>query len=399
MLQKFIISIVISLLCGAFVLAQTPDAGIKPSYIAGEVTAVGDKRFTVNAKTGPMVIIITDKTVFKHASAENPNLTTATPGAITDISVGDKLTVSGILSADGKSLPARSVYYVTKADVAAKNAKESAEWRTRGIKGKVVSVNQQTNQIVLSVPTLTATTNVTLTPKEGAKFLRYADGSIRFDEAKTSTLAQVIVGDEIRALGDKNSDGSAFAAETVLTGAFQTVAGTVVSVDTAKNEVVIKNLQTKKEVTIDVSETSVFKKFPAEMAERMAGAQTFGAGGGTTGPRPVAPAGQAPTGQGQPSGQGQPGRVGFGGRPGGGGGSVDEMLERFPTITAADLKVGDMIAVASTKNNNVARIKAIKFLAGVEPFLRMAQAGNGAKRGQGVDGGFSIPGLDSIGFP
>jgi hypothetical protein len=58
-----------------------------------------------------------------------------------------------------------------------------------------------------------------------------------------------------------------------------------------------------------------------------------------------------------------------------------------------------MIAFSSTKNANVDRFKAIKLLAGVEPFLRMAQAANGNnQRGQGVQGGFTIPGLDGVGF-
>jgi hypothetical protein len=76
------------------------------------------------------------------------------------------------------------------------------------------------------------------------------------------------------------------------------------------------------------------------------------------------------------------------------------MLERFPTIKPSDLKVGDMIAVSSSKNASTDRIRAIKLLAGVEPFLRMAQAGNG-RRGQGAGSGpdFNIPGLDGVGFP
>ena len=142
------------------------------------------------------------------------------------------------------------------------------------------------------------------------------------------------------------------------------------------------------------------------MAERMAGFQAGGMGGGA---RPVGQGGGArPVGQpgAQPPGQpgGQPGgRGGFGGGPaGGGGGNIDEMLDRFPTIKPVDLKVGDMIAVSSTKNTSVDRIRAIKLLAGVEPFLRLAQAANGrgGRNGQGgVEQGFSIPGLDGIGFP
>ena len=86
---------------------------------------------------------------------------------------------------------------------------------------------------------------------------------------------------------------------------------------------------------------------------------------------------------------------------GGRSGGIDDMLDRFPNITAADLKAGDMVAVSSSKGGDPTRINAIKLLAGVEPFLRMAQASGQRQggRGQSVDTGFSIPGLDGIGFP
>ena len=418
MLQNIFTTLLI-FLCSAgfgYVFGQTTEGGVKPTYVVGDVAAIGDKKFTVTTKTGSVDIIITDKTNFKRASAENLSLTTATVGRITDISVGDKLTVSGFPVADGKSMPARTVYFVTKADIAAKNAKETAEWQTRGIAGKVVTVNTQTNQINVEIRSLTGSTKLTLTPKTDARYLRYAPDSERFNEAKDSTFAEVKAGDMIRALGDKSSDGTAFTAEKVLTGAFQTVAGTVKSINVEKNEVVISNLQTKKEVTIVVTDTSLLKKYPAEMAERMAGFQMGGGGarpgGQGGGARPAGQAGGqppvSPAGDGKtttvvmPGGQG--GRGGFGGaRPGGPssvGGNIDEMLDRFPTIKAGDLKVGDMIAVSSTKNSSVERIRAIKLLAGVEPFLRMAQAGNGRQGQQGGgDNGFSIPGLDGIGFP
>ena len=407
MLKNLIISLLICLSAGifGFVSGQTPEGGQKPTYVIGDVAAIGDKKFTVITKTGPVEIIITQKTTFMLASAEKVSMATATPGAITDISIGDKFTVSGFPAADGKSMPARTVYFVTKKDIAAKNAKESAEWQTRGIAGKVVTVNQQTNQMNIELRTLTGSTNLTLTPKADARYLRYAPDSEKFNEAKDSTFAEVKAGDMIRALGDKSSDGTAFTAEKVLTGAFLTVAGTVKSIDVAKNEVVITNLQTKKDVTVVVTDTSLLKKYPMEMAERMAGFQT-GAGGA----RPIGQGGGArPAGQGQPTvvvmpgvqGQpgGQPGRGGFGGPRPGGGGSIDSMLDGFPTIKAGDLKVGDMIAVSSTKNASSERIRAIKLLAGVEPFLRLAQATSRRGQGGGVEAGFSIPGMDGVGFP
>jgi hypothetical protein len=76
------------------------------------------------------------------------------------------------------------------------------------------------------------------------------------------------------------------------------------------------------------------------------------------------------------------------------------MLERFPSITVADLKPGEVIAVSSTKTANLDRITAIKVLAGVEPFLRVAQAQAAASggRGQGTLS-LDIPGLDGFGGP
>ena len=42
----------------------------------------------------------------------------------------------------------------------------------------------------------------------------------------------------------------------------------------------------------------------------------------------------------------------MGGGRGGMRGDINEMFERLPVITVADLKVGDMIAVSSTKTDN-----------------------------------------------
>jgi hypothetical protein len=77
------------------------------------------------------------------------------------------------------------------------------------------------------------------------------------------------------------------------------------------------------------------------------------------------------------------------------------MLDRFPNITPADLKAGDVIAVSSTRSADLDHITAIKLLSGVEPFLRAAQMSAGAQQGGGprrqLD--LNIPGLDGFGTP
>jgi hypothetical protein len=383
-MQKIAVTLTLFLITTLAAFGQNTGAALKPLIVTGEVVSVESTRIVIKTDKTQVVASLSEKTEIKRVSPDNPSLKAAIPALLPDIGPGDKIAVTGILDAGGTSLLSRAVYLMSKAEIAKKRAKESEEWRSRGITGRILSINPQTNEMSVEIRTLMGSSTITVSPKSDARFLRYAPDSIRFDEAKPSSLAETQKGDMIRALGDRSADGTGFAAEQIVTGAFQTIAGTVKSVDSAKSEVVIKDLNSGKDVTIIIGSSSILKRFPAEMAERLAGAQ------GQGGVRPVGAARPASQGEGRPA-QGN-------GRPGRGSGSIDEMIERFPDITAADLKTGDMIAISSTKNGNGDRIRAIKLLAGVEPFLRMAQA-SGGQRGQSVQGGFSIPGLDGIGLP
>jgi len=413
MSQKILLLLSLSLILGllSLVSAQTPDNAMRPSVLMGDVTSLTASKIVLQTKGGSIDVMLSDKTEFKRVPPDNPILKAAVASTFQEIAVGDKLVVSGILSADKKTLPAKSVYLMTKSDIAQKQTKDSEQWRTRGIAGKVVSVNPQNNQITIEVRGLATSSNVILTPKENTKFRRYAADSVRYSEAKASSVSEIKPGDMLRGLGDKSADGATFTAEEILTGAFQTVAGTVKTINAEKGEVVISDFQTKKDVTIAVGSSATLKKFPEEMAQRMAQMQTAGGGAAGGGIQPAgqgqnrAGGGMRPPQTGNPQGgqnQGGQGRGGFGGMRGGAQGGIDDMLERFPNITVADLKPGDMIAVSSTKTADANRITAIKLLAGVEPFLRMAQASgavNGGQRGQGGQSSFTIPGLDGIDFP
>jgi hypothetical protein len=374
--------------------AQSTAAGAKPSVATGDVQSVTPAKIVLQTKDGPVDVMISEKTEFKRVPPENPVLKAAVASSVGDIAEGDKLMVTGFFADDKRTLPARSVYLMTKSDIAQRHQKESQEWATRGISGKVTKVDQLTKQITVDVRGIANTTSVVLSPKDGAKFLRYAPNSIKFSEAKTSSVLEVQPGDMVRALGDRSADGASFAAEEIVTGAFQTSAGTVKSVDTAKNAVVITDMATKADVTVDLSLATMLKKFPPEMAQRMA---QFQGGGMRPGGAPPA-AGERP--QGAPAANGQTGQAGPGG-PGrmGGRGGIDDMLDRFPTISVADLKVGDVIAVSSSKTNTPGHLTAIKLLAGVEPFLAAAAAQQAASGRPQQSQSLNIPGLDSLSFP
>ncbi len=403
MKYKIILSLTFIFALCTIAFGQTPETGLKLTVVAGEVVSIEQQKIVLQSKDGKIEAMLSPKTEFKKVAPDNPGLKSAVAVNFSDIGVGDKVAVTGVLSADKKSLPARAVYLMTKSDIAQKQVKDGERWKTRGISGKVTAINPQTRQISVEVRGLTSNSTVVLSPKDKAEFMRYAPNSVKFSEAVKSSSADIKVGDAIRAVGDKSADGTTFAAEEVLTGAFQTVAGTVKSIDAAKGEVVITDIQTKKDVTIAVNPASLVKKFPEEMAQRMAQFQAMraggampagmGGGGGTGGVRPPQTANTG----GEAGGQPRQGGFGGGGMR---GGNIDEMLENFKTISIADLKVGDMIAASSTKGADPTRITAIKLLAGVEPFLKTPQTagGNGGRQNSG-QGGFSIPGLDGTDAP
>lgn len=394
MLKKIsLITFCVSLLAAA--AFGQGDAAIKPTYVKGDVVSVDAAKIVVKTDTGQWEGAVNDKTAFHRVSPDNPtDLKGATAAVLGDIGAGDKIVLSALAASPGK-FNVRNVYLLTKADLSAKQQKDSDKWRN-GLSGRVTAIKPESNQIVVETGSMMNKTTVTLTPKADAKYIRYSPDSVQFADAKPSSLVDIKTGDQIRATGDKSADGMAFTANEILTGGFRQTAGKIKSIDVDKKEALIEDLATKKDVTVQFGNAIFLKKFPEDMAQRLAGAQ----GGGN-------PGGVRPPGGGVTPPNGGGGVVvmqqGGGGRPGGAGGNIDAMVDRMPNITAADLKVGDMIAVLTSgpvvPNSSV---RALKLLAGVEPFIEMAQrqAAAAGARGAAAGPNFNIPGLDAgIGTP
>jgi len=394
MFKIAILSAAAILFVGMFAVVNGQVDTTKPMTVYGMVKAIDGDKLVLETAKGPVTLTIAATAAVKKVPASNPSATAATPSSMSEIAVGDSVVVTALPTADGRLNPARTVLVIAKTDLVAKEKARSDAWRSRGISGVVEAVNPETNQITVKVSgSMGATSNVVISPKPTAKFLKYSSDSIKYTDAKQGTLAGVEKNDSIKALGDKSEDGTSFAAEEILTGSYQQVVGTVKSVDAANNEVVVSDLQTKKDVTISLAGTGVMKRFPMQFAERMAGRSagqgaTPGAGGQARQPGGGRPVGMGPGGMG--------GAGGMGGRA-----NLDDMIERFENVAIADLKVGEMIGVVAAKSDLNSKVKAFKLLAGVEPFVRMAEmaaAGRASGRGQ-AQVGLQIPGLDGFSMP
>ena len=350
---------------GTAAAPQGGDAGITPNRVIGEVKAIDATSKTLIVKTDAGALVtatLSDATQFMRVAPGETNLTNAAKITFADLAEGDRVMAMGKVSDDKKSVPARAIIVMTKADIAKKQDAERAEWRRRGILGVISALNPATKEITISSRSAAGLQSVIIPVSDKVEMRRYAPDSIKFGDAKISSFAELQVGDQLRALGERAPDGTRFTPDKVVSGAFRTVAGTVTAVDPATGEVKITESEKKQSLTIVVKQDAVVRRFPSEMGggmmmmARPAGANAAGG---------QAAAGATPGGP--PASGGAPG-----GGPGRGGGfNVQEMLERLPIVTLADVKPGEMIIVSSTKGADPTRLTAISLLSGAEPFLAM----------------------------
>lgn len=344
--------------------------------------------------------------------------------AMTDVGVGDRVVILGRTSDDRKAVVARIVIVAKKADIAGKQERDRAEWQRRGTLGVVSAVNPQTKEITISTRTPAGTTPVIIEAAgERVSFRRYPEGSVKYADAQPGSFADVRVGDQLRALGNKSADGARFTPEIVAFGSFRTILGTVKSVDAANNRIQIANEQNKAQTfTVSLApDTSLRRMSPmmGMMLARLAGGGGAAMGGGRMGGGRMGGRGGQPGagGGGQPQGgetrrppeggagggEGQgAGRRGMMGGGGGGGFDLQEMIERLPAAQLAELKPGDVLIVSSTVGQDPTRMTAITILAGAEQILLALQSGPARPGGRGgADISSGLPaGLDlGIGIP
>lgn len=373
-------------LAAASVWAQNAAPAAPLDRALGVVTVIDPtaRTFTVKTEAGAEINVTLDpKARFQRVAPGQTDLKNATAIQLTDISVGDRVIARG-KPGDNQTVAANLVVVMSQGDIVKKQAADRADWDRRGVSGLVTAVSD--NSVTINARTLAGAKTTTLLVNPATIIRRYAPDSIKFDDATPAKLADVKVGDQVRARGSKNDDGSQIGAEEIVAGTFRTIAGVVQGVDPQTGEIRINDLDGKKPVVVKIVADSNLRKLPPNLAQviaarvhpEYAAAQGGNAGGrgGNGGGRgdnaargDNAGAGDTARG-GRSGGAGGPG--GAAGRVGGragGGGDLQQMIDRSPTITAADLKTGDAIVVESTVGATAGRVTAITLVAGVEPIL------------------------------
>lgn len=366
------ISMMGSAMNGTALWAQAPAAPATSQL--GTVKSVAGNSLTIATAAGAQVTVtVPEGTPIKQVAPGSTNLSSAQTITLTGISTGDKVLVSGKSGADAGSFNATRVILMKSTDIAQKQAAEQADWQKRGMGGIVTAVDPGSNTMTISAGSKKTTVETTAT----TIYRRYAEDSIKFQDAKPGTLAEVKTGDQLQVRGDKSTDGTSIKAEEIVSGSFRNLSGTLMAINVAANTISLKDLTTKKMVTVAITPNSDLRTLPPEIAARFAARQRGGAAAGAAGGQPGASgAGERPAGSGGGYSRGGDRAAGRGG-PGGraAGMELSKMLANLPKVQLADLHTGEAVMIVASQSATDAAT-AVTLLGGVEPILTATPSGS-----------------------
>jgi hypothetical protein len=346
-------------------------AGAQVSKAVGVIKTVQADSITISAESGgqgDIIATLMASTKILRVPPGEKDLKNATALQVQDLQPGDRVLVRGQASADGHTIVALAVIVMKQADVAAKQQQDRDDWQKRGVGGLVTKVDAATGTITISSGGLGTSRNIAVHIAQDTILRRYAPGSVKFDDAKPAPVDRIKMGDQLRARGTRNPDGSELSAEEVVSGTFRNIAGTIKAIDATNNTMTVQDAIGKSAVVVKVSADSQMKKLPAEMAQRIA-MRLKNAGGAAVGGNGQQPSTNGPAQGGPPVANG----VRPGGGPGGNGPpDFQRLLTRLPDSKLADLQKGDVVMIVATEGGDVGAITAVTLLAGVEAILTAA---------------------------
>ena len=351
-------------------LAQAP----KP--FQGTVTAISGSTLTVKTDADGVyqVEVAADAAILRIAPGAK-DLSGAEKISFSDLAVGDRALVKPDTNATGTTIQALRVVAIKQADVALKQQKDHEDWQRRGVGGLVKSVDAASGDLVVGSGAGATAKTITVHTSKATILKRYAPASVRYDEAQPAPIDAIHAGDQLRARGEKNTDGSEITAEEVISGSFRSIAGTITSLDAAGATLVVKDLATKKQVTIRITAESQMRRLP-EMMARMLAMRLKGTTGG----------GQGGFGGNASAANGVAGGQHGGGQNGGHiGGDPEQMLSRAPAIQLGDLQKNEAVMLVAT--DGTSEVSAITLLAGVEPLLEAPAASQNLLSNWSMNGG------------
>ncbi len=338
----------------AMVLAVTMAHAQAEQHFLGTISVINGNELTVKTPQGDQTVTVPSTAQLKRIEPGQTNLSAAVNMTFSELAVGDRVLVN--LDPKASTPTALRIIAIKHEDVVKKQEAEREDWKLHGVGGLVKSVDPATGTIVLAAGTGPVTKTLTIHTTSATVLKRYAPASVNYDLAQPAPITDVHAGDELMARGQQNADGTEMTAEEVVSGSFRNISGMITSLDPANSTMVVKDLATKKDVTINVPASAQLRRLPERMAQMLAVRLNRDGGQGAPGERPNGGGRFMRGGQGR-EGAGAPGEL-----------SPEQMLSRAPSIHLTDLKKGEAVMLVSTSGTS--EVTAITLVAGVEPLLQ-----------------------------
>jgi co-chaperonin GroES (HSP10) len=378
----FALFVTVGALSGSAMPANEPPpqgtpAGSDAARHIGAIKTIAGNTITLTPDSGAEIeVTVQSATHIVRIAPGEKNLKNATPVQLQDLQVGDRILVAGGASDDAKAVNATSIIVMKRSDVEARKEGDRQDWQKRGLGGLVKAVDPTAGTATISVTGAGGAKSVVIHASKDTVIRRYAPDSMKFDDARPSSLQEIQPGDQLRARGDRSADGTELTAQEIVTGSFRNVAGIVNSIDAGAGTINVQDLLTKKPVTIKVTPESQLHQLPPEFAQRIAmRLKAAMAGGAASSDGSAKSSGNAPAnGGGAPSG----GPSSGGGMRSGGAPDFQQMLSRMPTVALTDLHKGDAVLIVATQGTSAGGATAITLLSGVEAILQAAPSGSQA---------------------
>lgn len=339
--------------------SQSPGTSIAATRIFGEVISVdaAKQRMTVRTEAGEVEVLLNDKTKYLRVPPGEETMEKAETITFADISIGDRVIARGQVSAEQRVVQARQIVAMSKVAIVQKLTHDREEWRRRGIVGRILSLEPATKVIVLGTSTIEGEKKVALNILDKTGFRRFTADTVKFTETVPSSFSELKVGDQVRALGEKNADGTSFTAEEIVSGSFYTISGRITAINVATSEITLSDQKTKQPITAVISKDSLIRRLSPEimsllMRKKAASSAT----------------------------------------------EIQEKIENLPALNINDLKPGDAVRISTTRGANPSRVMAISLAAGVEELLEALEA-KGLSMPTNASLGLASGALDGIGLP
>lgn len=357
-----------------------------PANIAraiGKIRTINGSAITLSPSSGlDISVTVQPNARILRLTPGEKDLKNATTLQLQDLQVGDTVRVRGAGSENGQSISALEVIVITAGAVAAVSDQVRQDWQKRGIAGIVDSVDSA-GTIHISIPRLGGKKEVAIHTSKNTVVRRYAVDSARPENAKLSSVKEIRAGDQVRARGNRNADGTEIDAEEIFAGFFPQFSATVKSIDPNTGIVSLQDLASKKTMEVKITPESQLHKIPAELAQafamRLRSMTAHAVGGAQTSTARQDVAGGSQQGSSRsnnPIGQGARNAGGTNG----GGRDLQQIIARLPSASLSELNLqkGDAVVVLATEGSSSVPKTAITLLSGVEPILRAAPSASDA---------------------